>query len=97
MAKATAQDAAGEEAIAGALNSAMSAATAREEPTATTTGITIQIDDPDKGSLSRPQGAALARARALLAPAFTVSVSFSAEEAGEAAEETDESGAQAAA
>ena len=48
--------------------------------------------------VSRPQAAALTRARALLTPAFApVSVSFSAEEAGEAAEETGESGSKAAA
>ena len=80
------QDAAAEAAMAGAVNKMMASATA-PKPAAKTTALKLTVDAADKTALSRTQTTALNRARAVLSPAFSVSVEYGGEEAEQSADD----------
>jgi hypothetical protein len=69
------QDAAGEQALSGAVDQLMKAATAPKAK-AQTTALTLSVAAPDRKSLSRSQVAALNRGQVVLARVFDVSVEY---------------------
>ena len=96
MATPTTQDARAEQALSGAVDTMMAAATTEKPAALKPTGITLTVDAADRTALTRAQATALNRARLALNGPFDVSVAWGAsEEAGEG--EGPEGGTQAAA
>jgi glycine cleavage system regulatory protein len=84
-----------EQAMSGAVNKMMAAATAPKKQ-ASQTAVTISVDAADRKSLTRAQLAALNRGQVVLARSFDVSVAYAQpEEADELDGETGETPSKA--
>ena len=85
---ARSQDAAGEKAMAGAVDQLMKSATApKAKPTQT--AVTLTVDAKNAKALSKGEAAALNRGQTVLANAFDVTVSYGSQPSDEEAEETE--------
>lgn len=76
MATPTTQDARAEQALSGAVDTMMAAATTEKPAALKPTGITLTVDAADRTALTRAQATALNRARLALNGPFDVSVAW---------------------